>query len=289
MNVVITGGTAGIGRATAQYFAAKGADIAVLARDEDRVRSTEEELRNAGRRAVGIACDVADSHAVESAADQIERDLGPIDVWINNAMVSVFAPVQEISPEEYKRVTEVTYLGQVYGTLAALRRMRERNRGVIVLVGSALAYRGIPLQSAYCAAKHAVQGFADSLRAELLHDKSKVRLTMVQLPGVNTPQFSWVKTTLKRHPRPICAVYQPEMAAQAIYWAATHNRRELIVATPALAAIFSDKLAPQFDDWALSKIGFEGQQTEEPIPPDRPNNLWKPVPGPFASHGIFDR
>jgi len=288
MNVVITGGTAGIGRATAALFAEKGANVAVLARGEDRLLSTEVELRGKGVRALGIKCDVADFSAVESAADQVERELGPIDIWINNAMVSVFAPMHEIAPEEFKRVTEVTYLGQVYGTQAALKRMKPRNSGSIVLVGSALAYRGIPLQSAYCAAKHAVQGFYDSVRVELMREKSKVRITMVQLPGVNTPQFSWVKTTLKRHPRPLGTAYQPELAAEAIYWAALHDRRELVVASPAATAIYSDKLVPKLDDWALSKIGFDGQQTDQPIPPDRPNNLWEPVPGQFGSHGIFD-
>lgn len=289
MNVVITGGTAGIGRATAMYFAQKGANVAVLARDVDRLRQTEEELKQFGVRAFGLQCDVSDANQVERCANEIEQKLGPIDVWVNNAMVSVFAPVDDITPEEYRRVTEVTYLGQVHGTLAALKRMKPRNKGTIVLVGSALAYRGIPLQSAYCAAKHAVQGFADSLRAELLHEKSAVQLTMVQLPGVNTPQFSWVKTTLPKHPRPLGAVYQPELAAEAIYYAATHPRRELVVASPAFTAIATDKVIPQFDDWALGKMGYKGQQTEEPIPADRPHNLWKPVPGPFGSHGIFDK
>jgi NAD(P)-dependent dehydrogenase (short-subunit alcohol dehydrogenase family) len=288
MNVVITGGTAGIGRATAELFAQKGANVAVLARGEDRLRATEDELRRLGVNAIGIQCDVADYSQVEAAAERVEKELGPIDIWINNAMVSVFAPVDDIQPEEFKRVTEVTYLGQVHGTLAALKRMKPRNRGSIVLVGSALAYRGIPLQSAYCAAKHAIQGFADSLRVELLHDKSQVRLSMVQLPGVNTPQFSWVKTTLPKHPRPLGGVYQPEVAAEAIYWAAMHKRRELMVSSPVVTAIVSDKLAPKFDDWALTKIGFDGQQTEEPIPKDRPHNLWEPLPGLFGSHGIFD-
>ena len=235
--------------------------------------------------------DVADADAVEAAAATVESEFGPIDVWVNNAMTSVFSPVKEMTPADYRRVTEVTYLGTVYGTLAALKRMQPRNVGSIVQVGSALAYRGIPLQSAYCGAKHAIQGFCDSLRAELLHDKSNVKLTMVQLPGVNTPQFDWVKNRLHNKGKPIGGVYQPEVAAEAIFWAAHNDRRELIVGVPALQAILGNKFAPQLGDWALSRIGFDGQQRQgEPEDPDRPNNLYEPVDGDrdFGAHGVFE-
>lgn len=286
--VVITGASAGIGRATARRFGAARAKVALLARDKDRLVAAREEIERAGGRALAIPTDVSDPEQVEAAAAQTESELGPIDIWVGNAMTAVFAPVWEMEPEEYKRVTEVTYLGQVYGALSALKRMRPRDKGKLLFVGSALAYRGIPLQSSYCAAKHAIQGFVDSLRAELLHDESNVDLTMVQLSGFNTPQFSWVKCKLPNHPRPLGRCYQPEVAAEAIYWAAYHKRRELMVGTPAVEAILGNKVAPQFGDWFLSKKGFVGQQTEMPIGPDRPSNLWEPVPGDFGAHGIFE-
>jgi short-subunit dehydrogenase len=235
-----------------------------------------------------FAVDVADPEAMERVAAETEAQLGPIDVWINNAMTSVFSPVKEMQAEEYKRVTDVTYLGQVYGTLAALKRMLLRNQGSIVFVGSALAYRGIPLQSAYCAAKHAVEGFYDSLRTELLHDKSNVRVTMVQLPALNTPQFDWVKSRLPRKGRPMGTVFQPEVAAEAIYFSAQNNRREVFVGTPTLEAIIGNKLVPELGDWVLSRNGYKGQQTDETEDRDRPHNLWEPLPGDRGAHGRFD-
>lgn len=286
--VVITGASAGIGRATVQRFARAGARIGLLARGRDRLDATRREVEQTGGTALAIPTDVADAAQVDSAAEQIEKVLGPIDIWINSAMVSVFARVDDITPAEFLRVTQVTYLGQVYGTLAALRRMRPRNRGTIVLVGSALAYRGIPLQAAYCAAKHAVQGFADSLRTELLHDGSAICLTMLQLAAFNTPQFEWVRAKLPRKPRPMGAPYQPEVAADAIYWAAHHHRRELYVGFPALKAIVGNKLAPGYGDRVLAQNGFAGQQRNEPMPPHRPDNLYEPAPGDYSAHGAFD-
>jgi short-subunit dehydrogenase len=236
-----------------------------------------------------LPVDVADATAVENAAESVERELGPIDVWVNNAMASVFSPVQEMQAEEYRRVTEVTYLGVVHGTLAALKRMLPRNRGTIVQVGSALAYRSIPLQSAYCGAKHAIAGFTDSLRCELMHDNSNVRVTMVQMPALNTPQFGWVKSRLKRKAQPVPPIFQPEVGAKAIYWAAHHQRREIYAAWPTVEAIVGNKLAPGLLDRYLGKTGFASQQTSEPEDPNRPNNLWEPVQGDHGAHGAFDR
>src|SRR5947207_4278946 len=246
--VVVTGASAGVGRATVRAFAQRGADVGLLARGVDGLEAARREVEAAGGRAIAIPTDVADADRVEAAADRIERELGPIDVWVNNAMVSVFSPVKELTPDEVHRVTEVTYLGVVYGTLAALKRMLPRDRGSIVQVGSALAYRGIPLQAAYCGAKHAIQGFTESLRSELLHDKSNVRVTMVQLPAINTPQFSWVKSRLPREPQPVPPIYAPEIAADAIVWAARHRRREMSVGAPTVAAIWGNKVASGLAD-----------------------------------------
>ncbi len=234
--------------------------------------------------------DVADADQVEAAATQVEAAFGPIDIWVNNAMTSVFSPVKEMTPDEFKRVTEVTYLGYVYGTLAALKRMLPRDQGSIVQVGSALAYRGIPLQAAYCGAKHAIQGFCDSLRAELLHDKSNVRLTMVQMPALNTPQFGWVKSRLPQQAQPVPPIFQPEVAAEAVYWAAHHNRREIYVGRSTVIAVVGNKLAPGLGDWYLARTGFQGQQTGEPRDPDQPFNLWEPVDTDrdYGAHGSFD-
>src|SRR5438874_682248 len=242
--VAITGASAGVGRATARKFARSGAPVALLARGRDGLEAARKEVEELGGRALVVIVDVAHADQVEAAATQIEAELGEIDIWINNAMTSVFSPIKEMTPEEFRRVTEVTYLGYVYGTLAALKRMLPRNRGVIVQVGSALAYRGIPLQSAYCAAKHAVQGFCDSLRCELLHDKSHVRLTMVQLPALNTPQFGWVKSRLARKAQPVPPIFQPEVAAEAIYFATQNPRREFYVGLPSVEAIVANKIAP---------------------------------------------
>ena len=285
--VVITGASAGVGRATAREFAKRGAHLALIARGRDGLEGTRREVEALGGKALVFAADVADADALERVAAETEAVLGPIDVWINNAMASVFSPIKQMQPEEYKRVTDVTYLGQVYGTLAVLKRMLPRDKGSIVLVGSALAYRGIPLQSAYCGAKHAVEGFFDSLRTELLHDKSNVRVTMVQLPALNTPQFDWVKSRLPRKGRPMGKVFQPEVAADAIYFASQHKRREVFVGVPAVQAIIGNKFVPELGDWVLSRNGYQGQQTDQPEDPNRPHNLYEPLPGDRGAHGRF--
>lgn len=285
--VVITGASGGVGRATAREFGKQGAKVVLIARGMDGLNGAKQEVESEGGEAYIMPLDVADANKVEEAAEKIERNIGPIEVWVNNAMNSVFAPLKEITPDEFKRVTEVTYLGQVYGTMAALKRMLPRDRGSIVLVGSALAYRGIPLQSAYCGAKHGVQGFFDSLRCELLHDKSNIHLCMVQLPALNTTQFGWVKSNLPNKPRPMGKVYQPEVAAQAIVFAAAHKRRSMYVGAPTFESIIGNKIAPELLDQYLAKTGYEGQQTNEPASPDRKNNLWEPVPGDQGTYGEF--
>jgi NAD(P)-dependent dehydrogenase (short-subunit alcohol dehydrogenase family) len=286
--VAVTGASAGVGRATARAFARDGADVGLIARGRERLESARREVEELGRRASVVVADVADAAQVESAAQQIEDELGPIDVWVNNAITTVFAPVSDTTPEEFRRATEVTYLGSVWGTMAALRRMRPRDSGVIVQVGSALAYRGIPLQAAYCGGKHALQGFLESLRAELLHDGSHVHLTMVQLPALNTPQFTWSRAKLPRAPQPVPPIFQPEVAADAIVWAASHPRRELMVGWPTVKAIVGNALAPGIADRYLARNGFDAQQTDEPIDPARPDNLFEPVPGDQGAHGPFD-
>lgn len=286
--VVITGASAGVGRATAQEFARQGAAIGLLARGRDGLRAAAREVEALGGRALVLPADVSDPKQVESAADAVEAKFGLIDIWVNNAMVSVFSPALQTTPQEFQRVTEVTYLGVVYGTLAALRRMSRRDRGVIVQVGSALAYRSIPLQSAYCAAKHAIAGFTDSLRCELIHDRSHVHLTMVQMPALNTPQFSWVKSRLPREPRPVPPIFQPEVAARAIAYAAEHHPRELWVGGPTLQAILGNMLAPGLLDRYLGRTGYDAQQTKKPTVRDRRDNLWEPVPGDHGAHGSFD-
>jgi NAD(P)-dependent dehydrogenase (short-subunit alcohol dehydrogenase family) len=286
--VVVTGASAGVGRATVREFAKDGACIGLIARGIEGLESARREIEAAGGKALIFAADVADAAQVEAAAAAFEEELGPIDVWINNAMNSVFAPIKQTTADEFRRVTEVTYLGFVYGTLAALKRMLPRDRGVIIQVGSALAYRGIPLQAAYCGAKHAVEGFTDSLRCELLHDGSNVRVTTVQLPAMNTPQFSWVKSRLPRKAQPVPPIFQPEVAAQAIYWAAHHPRRELYVGSPTVKAIVGNKIAPKLADWYLARYGYDSQQTDVPEDPTRRDNLWQPVPGDHGAHGDFD-
>jgi short-subunit dehydrogenase len=287
--VVITGASAGLGRATAREFGRHGAKVGLIARGVDGLEAAKREIEAAGGSAMVLPLDVADASAVEKAAAAIEKEFGSIDTWVNNAMASVFSPVKEMEPEEYKRVTEVTYLGVVYGTLAALKRMLRRDRGTIVQVGSALVYRSIPLQSAYCAAKHAIAGFTDSLRCELIHDKSNVQVTMVQMPALNTPQFGWVKSRLKYKAQPVPPIFQPEVGARAIYWAAHHSRREIYAGWPTVEAIVGNKLAPGLLDRYLGKTGFDSQQTSEPEDPNRPNNLWEPVKGNHGAHGTFDR
>jgi NAD(P)-dependent dehydrogenase (short-subunit alcohol dehydrogenase family) len=286
--VVITGGSAGVGRATARRFARDGAALGLIARGRDRLDAAVSELEQAGARALAVQADVADPDAVEAAADRFERELGPIDVWINNAMATVYSRVRDTEPEEFRRVTEVTYLGFVWGTMAAVRRMLPRDRGTIVFVGSALAYRGIPLQAAYCGAKHAIEGFFDSLRTELLREARGIHVTMVQLPALNTPQFDWSRTRLPRRQQPVPPIFQPEVAADAIHWAAHHRRREVYAGWPTVQAIVGDKLAPGIGDLQLARTGFEAQQTDEPVDPDRPDNLFEPVSGDFAAHGRFD-
>jgi NAD(P)-dependent dehydrogenase (short-subunit alcohol dehydrogenase family) len=284
---VVTGGSAGVGRATARAFARDGFDVAVIARGEGRLAATKSELEAVGVRCVAVSADVADAAAVDAAAEQVERELGPIDVWVNNAMATVFAPMSDVTPEEFRRATDVTYFGSVWGTLAALRHMRPRDRGVVIQVGSALAYRGIPLQAPYCGSKHALQGFLESLRCELLHDGSQVRLTMVQLPALNTPQFTWSRGKLPRRPQPVPPIFQPEVAADAIVWAAHHAQRELMVGGPTVKAILGNAVAPSFADHYLARNGFDAQQTDEPATP-RPDNLFAPVEGTQAAHGPFD-
>ena len=287
--VVITGASAGVGRAVTRIFADHGAHIGLLARGSDGLEGARKDVETRGGKALAIPTDVSDPDQVEAAAAAVEEQLGPIDIWINNAMVSVFSPVKEMKPEEYRRVTEVTYLGYVYGTLAALKRMLPRDRGKIVLVGSALAYRGIPLQSAYCASKHAILGFMESLRAELLHDGSQVDVTMVQMPALNTPQFDWVKSRLPHKPQPVPPIYEPEVAAEAIYYAAHHHRRELYVGLMTDVVINGNKLFPNIGDHYLARTGYASQQYDGPPSPDRQNNLWEPVPGDFGAHGDFDQ
>lgn len=287
--VVITGASAGLGRATVQAFARQGARIGLLARNKERLEEAKDEVESLGGEALVLPTDVADADGVEAAAAVVEERFGPLDIWVNNAMVSVFSPVKKMRPEEYRRVTEVTYLGTVYGTLAALRRMLPRDRGAIVQVGSALAYRAIPLQSAYCGAKHAIQGFTESLRAELYHDGSQVHITMVQMPALNTPQFGWVKNRLPRRAKPVGRIFQPEVGADAIVYAAHHRRPELYVGYPAVEAIVANRIAPRLLDRYLGHMGFDSQQTDEPEDPSRPDNLWETVPGHQGAHGRFDR
>jgi NAD(P)-dependent dehydrogenase (short-subunit alcohol dehydrogenase family) len=286
--VVVTGASAGVGRATVRAFAERGARIGLIARGRDGLEATRREVQELGGEGLVLPLDVADADRVEDAAAQVEERFGPIDVWVNNAMVSVFSPIRQMKPEEFKRVTEVTYLGVVYGTLAALKRMLPRDRGSIVQVGSTLAYRGIPLQAAYCAAKHAVQGFCDSLRTELLHDGSRVKLTMVQLPALNTPQFGWVKSRLPRKAQPVPPIFQPEVAARAIVFAADNDRREIWVGWPTVQGIAGNKIAPGLGDRYLAAKGFDSQQYDGHEDPNRPHNLWEPVPGDHGAHGAFD-
>ena len=284
---VVTGGTAGIGRAAVREFARNGYDVAILARGQKGLDATKAEVEAMGQRALAIPTDVAYWKVVEDAADKIESELGPIDVWVNNAFAGIFSRFMDVTPEEYERVTQVTYIGQVNGTRSALKRMLPRNCGKIVLVGSALAYRGIPLQSAYCGSKHAIQGFLDSLRCELLHDKSNVTVTMVQMPGVNTPQFDWIRAKLPGQPRPVGKVYQPEVAGRAIYAAAHDTRKEMLVGLPTVEAVWGNKVASSLLDEYLAATGFKSQQRPERVKPDRKDNLFEPVAGDHGARGSF--
>ena len=292
--VAITGASAGIGRAVARLFGERGAQVGLIARGEEGLRGAAEDVTAAGGTAHAVPADVADFAQVDAAATEIEKVLGPIDVWVNVAFTSVFAPFAEITPEEFRRVTEVTYLGFVYGTMAALARMRPRDRGVIVQVGSALGERSIPLQSAYCGAKHGINGFTSSLRCELLHEKSGVRVTVVQMPAVNTPQFSWVRSKLPRHPQPVPPIYQPEVAARGVLRAADRpSRREYLVGASTKATILANRVIPALLDRYLAKTGYDSQQTGQREPADKPDNLWQPLdqaPGTdHGAHGEFDQ
>ena len=291
--VVVTGASAGVGRAVARAYGERGASVALLARGTKGLAGAAADVRAAGGRALELPTDVADHEQIHLAAERTEAELGPIDIWVNVAFSSVFARAKDVTAEEFRRTTEVTYLGYVYGTKAALDRMLPRDRGAIVQVGSALAYRGIPLQSAYCGAKHAVQGFTESVRAELLHDKSNVHITMVQLPAVNTPQFDWVLSRLPNRPQPVAPIYQPEVAASAILYAGDHpQRREYWVGGSTVATLIGDKFAGGLLDRYLGRTGFGSQQTDEPQPADAPANLWEPADGPdghdHGAHGRFD-
>ena len=291
--VVITGASAGIGRATARLFAERGANVVLLARGTTGLDATAADVEERGGRALAVPTDVADHTQVEAAAQAAEEAFGPLDVWVNNGFVSVFAPFTEIEPDEYRRVTDVTYLGFVNGTRAALQRMLPRDRGTIVQVGSALGERSVPLQSAYCGAKHAINGFTSSLRTELLHQGSGVSVTLVKMPAVNTPQFSWVLSRLPRHPQPVPPLYQPEVAARAIVHAADHPRRkQYAVGASTVATVLANKLAPALLDRYLARTGFDSQQTDDPTPASRPSNLWEPADGKdghdYGAHGIFD-
>jgi NAD(P)-dependent dehydrogenase (short-subunit alcohol dehydrogenase family) len=286
--VVVTGASAGVGRAIAHAFAKRGAHIGLVARGEEGLDGARREVESLGGKALVLPTDIVDHEQVEAAAEAVESEYGPIDVWVNDAMATVFAPFIEVTPEEFKRATEVTYLGAVYGTMSALKRMAPRDRGTIVQVGSALSYRAIPLQSAYCGAKFGMRGFTDSVRTELMHDGSNVWITMVQLPAVNTPQFNWCRTKLPNHPQPVPPIYQPEVPAEAVYWAAHHRRREIDVGFSATKTIFGNKLAPRFADWYLARTGYKSQQIEDMPVHGRPDNLYEPVPDEAATHGMFD-
>lgn len=285
--VVVTGASAGVGRAAVRAFGQRGARIGLLARGLDGLQGAKREVEALGGEALVLPTDVSEPGQVEKAADAVEAALGPIDIWVNNAMASVFSPVKKMTSEDFRRVTEVTFLGVVHGTLAALRRMLPRDRGTIVQVGSALGYRGIPLQAAYCAAKHALQGFTDSLRTELIHDRSNVHVTVVQMPALNTPQFGWVKSRLPRKAQPAPPIFQPELAARAIVWAAYHRRREWYVGFPTVKTILGNKIAPWYADRLLARDGYEMQQHDGPEDPDRPHNLWAPLRGDHGAHGGF--
>jgi short-subunit dehydrogenase len=292
-NIVVTGASGGIGRATAIAFGRRKDTVVLVARGKEGLDGAAAEVERAGGTAVVMSADVADPDQVFAVADSVEADIGPVDVWVNDAFTSVFSPFEKIRPDEYRRVTEVSYLGYVYATMAALRHMKPRDRGAIVQVGSALAYRGIPLQSAYCGAKHAIQGFHEALRCELLHERSNVHVTMVQMPAVNTPQFSWVLSRLPKHAQPVPPIYQPEVAARAVVHAAGHpSRREYWVGASTMGTLAANAIAPGLLDRYLARTGFKSQQTSHEQDPDAPENLWNPADGrdgrDYGAHGVFD-
>jgi len=287
--VVVTGASAGVGRAIATRFGRAGANIGLLARDGDALAEVKQQIENLGGTAIVAAVDVSDAEAVFDAADKIAEQSGPIDIWVNDAMVTVFAPVWDITPAEFRRVTEVTYLGVVHGTMAALRHMRRGGRGTIIQIGSALAYRGIPLQSAYCGSKHAIRGFTDSLRTELIHEGSHIRITIMELPAANTPQFDWARTHMKQRPRPVPPVVQPEVIAEATFRAALHPQREYWIGWSTIKVIFGNILLPAFLDRYLAKAAFEAQETNVPVSADRKDNLMAPVHDLHRTRGNFGR
>ncbi|MBV8890082.1 MAG: SDR family oxidoreductase, partial [Alphaproteobacteria bacterium] len=286
--VVVTGAAGGVGRATARAFGARGCRVVLVARGEEALRAAAAEVEAAGGRALAFVADVADPQAVEAAANAAEAAFGPIDIWVNVAMATIFAPVHRITANEFRRATEVSYLGFVYGTMAALKRMRPRNRGTIVQVGSALSYRAVPLQSPYCGAKFAIRGFTQSLHSELIHDGLDIHLTMVQMPALNTPQFTWARNKMPRRPQPVPPIFQPEVAARAILYAAYSRRREIWVGWPSVKAILATKVAPGLLNRYLARTGYAGQMTDEPANPDAPDNLFEPLPGDYGAHGRFD-
>ncbi len=285
--VVITGASAGVGRAAARAFAKEGARIGLIARGKERLEETRKEVDKIGGKAIALPADVSDAGQMEAAAETVVKEFGPIDVWVNCAMTTIFSMFEHITPEEFRRATEVTYLGTVNATLAAYRRMIEQNHGTIVQVGSALAYRSIPLQAPYCGAKAAIRGFTDSLRCELRHKKSNVHITMVQMPALNTPQFDWCRAHLTKTPRPVAPVFQPEVAAEAILWSARHKRRELHVGMSSAVIIAANKFFAGLLDWYMARSAVSGQQTDDVLPENRPDNLFEPVPGDFKAHGSF--
>jgi len=288
--VVVTGATGGIGRATARAFAKRGAHIGLVARGEAGLAGAKRDVESLGGKAIAIPTDTADPDAVEAAAERVEQEFGPIDIWVNVAFTTVFAEFVDITPAEFKRVTEVTYLGYVYATQVALKRMLPRDRGKIVQVGSALSYRSIPLQSAYCGAKHAINGFTDSIRCELIHHKSQVQITTVQMPAVNTPQFTWGRNKMPRHAQPVPPIFEPEVAGEAVYWAAHHPKRELFVGWPTVKAIQGNKIVPWYADWYLGRTGYASQQYDGPNDPNAPGNLYEPMDSTrdYGAHGAFD-
>jgi short-subunit dehydrogenase len=287
--IVVTGASAGLGRSIVRAFAKQGAKVALIARGEDGLKAAKKEVEETGGEALVIPMDVSDAAGFDNAANMIEEKLGPIDIWINNAMVSVFGPLKKMTADEFKRVTDVTYLGQVYGTMSALKKMLPLNKGKIILIGSALAYRGIPLQSAYCGAKHGIHGFFESLRSELIHDKSNVQLSMVQMPAMNTTQFSFVKNYLPNKPKPMGAIFEPEAAARAVIYAAKHDEREIYYGFSTFKTVLGNKVLPGWLDKYLAETCYEGQQTDEPDNKNRANNLWEPIPGDHGARGPFNK
>ncbi len=288
--VVVTGASAGLGRAIAHAYARKGARLALLARNPEALNAAKQECEEFGGSAITIPVDVSDFEAVEAAAGRVEREFDPIDIWINDAMVSVFSPVKEMEASDYRRVTEVLYLGFVHGTMAALKRMLTRDRGTIIQIGSALSYRSIPLQSAYCAAKHAINGFTDSLRCELHHDNSNIKITTIQMPAMNTIQFDWVKNRMPHMTQPVPPIFEPEVSAQVVVAAgyAKRPRREYWVGTPTVEAIVGQRIFPGILDWYLGKTGYKGQQiASQKQDPNAPNNLYEYVPGTWSARGKF--